>query len=108
MKTGDMTDLQVRIRLAGLLDWDYIETLDDIPFGLPPAKRCFPSPIELPDYPQDLNAMHEAENACVTGTLLDDEDYEKCLMNVLGPRGNPIRATARQRAEALIEVMELR
>jgi len=69
--------------------------------------------LELPDYPNDLNAMHEAEKS-----LTKDErwHYVKDLLSVVGG-GNlddygdlPIKAitaTAAQKAEAFLKAKKL-
>lgn len=64
-----------------------------------------------PDYPNDLNAMHEAvvfakEHAWERGETPEDfmERYSEILEQVV--RGWEIEATARQRAEAFVVTME--
>lgn len=65
----------------------------------------------LPDYLNDLNAMHEAEShlGCVLDTDGDGElesDYERQLAQVMKPRGWRIYyATAAQRAEAFLRTI---
>ncbi len=60
--------------------------------------------MELPDYPTDLNAMHEAEKV-----LTDDEKkwhhYRDWLFVVCEPHRNVINAAAAQRAEAFLRTL---
>ena len=66
---------------------------------------------EVPDYPHDLNAMHEAENAL---TLEEHSYYRENLAMVVGftdisPNGGRayVSATAAQRAEAFLKTLGL-
>ena len=56
-----------------------------------------------PKYCTDLNAIHEAEKALVNQFTLLEEAYWRSLEYV---KPHPIYATARQRAEALVAVIE--
>lgn len=65
--------------------------------------------FDIPDYPNDLNAMREAEE------FLKQNDWSKfCEMNeilackVLKPNEHIFHATAEQRAEAFIRTIEKR
>jgi len=72
----------------------------------------------LPDYPNDLNAMHEAEKLLETGhDGSQADDYQQALWYIVNP-GIPfskkddvsylqklISATAQQRAEAFCKVI---
>lgn len=60
---------------------------------------------EVPDYCNDLNAMHEAEKV-----LISPASYTECLRLVVGPYGaasifDYAHATARQRAEAFLKTL---
>lgn len=57
----------------------------------------------IPDYCTDLNAMHEAEEVLGSEALF--EAYYLKLYDVTHSTLWPIRATARQRAEAFLRVM---
>ena len=69
------------------------------PYGVPPRRGY---EVSLPNYTQDLNAMHEAEKVIMHADLLfeygmhisTDHDYEHLL-----------RATAAQRAEAFLRTI---
>jgi hypothetical protein len=61
---------------------------------------------ELPDYLNDLNAMHDAESAL---NLSQWDTYEAHLKAITAQAGvySPIRATAAQRAEAFRKTLSL-
>jgi hypothetical protein len=59
-------------------------------------------PREIPDYLNDLNAMHEAEKTLDTGALWSA--YRFYLDRVCG-EDEAISATARQRAEAYLRAI---
>lgn len=65
---------------------------------------------EVPNYPECLNAMHEAEEERF-GDWGDHSDlwhlYEVNLRNVCGMRNHWMSATARQRAEAFLRTLNL-
>ena len=54
---------------------------------------------DCPDYPTDLNAMHEAEKVL---TLPERRKYRKTLLGHCEPASIAIHATAAQRAEAFL------
>ena len=70
----------------------------------------------IPDYPQDLNAMHEVEEMLVGILLKYGQEatcrYEYVLADVIGCHASTmfrwklLHATARQRAEAFVLTME--
>jgi len=53
----------------------------------------------IPDYCNDLNAMHEAEK------MLNPAQIEDYVIEVMGFSHEPIFATARQRAEAFLRTL---
>jgi hypothetical protein len=57
----------------------------------------------IPNYPNDLNAMHEAENGLSEDKIFN---YSHNLYNVVVPQSTqPFRATAQQRSEALCRTL---
>jgi hypothetical protein len=61
--------------------------------------------MPIPDYLQDLNAMHEAEN---TLSVRDKQGYISILRNICTVAGCwPETATAAQRARAFLETLGL-
>ena len=62
--------------------------------------------FNLPDYCDDLNAMHEAEKTLDAEQL--NYSYSHALYNIVVPLNQqPFRATARQRAEAFLKTKGL-
>lgn len=61
---------------------------------------------QLPDYLNDLNAMHDAES---TLNLNQWDAYESHLKSITAQAGiySPIRATAAHRAEAFLRTLSL-
>jgi hypothetical protein len=115
-----LSDDELRIKVAELCGWKNIEPYR--PNGCQLFKDLFGLHIgmfgRLPDYPNDLNAMHEAEKLLITCPRLDSTDtikgrtdwYSSDLMRVMGgARRSSLfsisHATARQRAEAFVLTM---
>lgn len=117
----EMTDEELRIKVAELCGWKRREVFE--PSFADPSKlvsrgRKWHNPINdlpqrLPDYPNDLNAMHEAEKA-----LTDDEHsrFSDHLGSILcdgkyyhwsdgGAMRGFVSATAHQRAEAFVKTL---
>lgn len=63
---------------------------------------------DLPDYLNDLNAMHEAEKVCqkIMHDRQDDYAYFDCLIRIV-KHNFPVSATAAQRAEAFLRTLNL-
>ena len=101
-----MTNEQINIAIAEVCGWKYEKNETHAPDG---AFWWSKNP-EFPDYCNDLNAMHEAENR-----LLSDEKesywyhlYEKCDRSVFSrveDNYKMIRSSARQRAEAFLKTI---
>jgi hypothetical protein len=58
----------------------------------------------LPDYCNDLNAMHEAENVFGGVYSIKSYEYEDWLQSII-EHNQTWRATARQRAEAFLKTI---
>ena len=111
-----MTDEQINIAIAEACGWSNIQDSDYKPFGKAQLVGRHPSGsyqnlLRLPDYLNDLNAMHEAWE---TLTLAKKRQFETELYRVIICDGDYNRnddamkitnATARQRAEALLETL---
>jgi len=108
-----MSDQEINIAIAEACGWAEIDGLSAKGLmGKPPGKLC--SFDYLPDYCNDLNAMHEA----VIKTFQDASmqlDYSRMLIFVI-KKSSPIckrffsdfdlaNATARQRAEAFLRMI---
>lgn len=67
-------------------------------------------PRRLPDYLNDLNAMHEAEKI-LDGDIYDGGSlrysYARELYKLCPPEEQPLRATAENRAEAFLKTLNL-
>ncbi len=114
-----MTPEQQRIKIAkacGWTDFNSAKHEGAIQYGRKPLSR-FDS-WEIPDYLNDLNAMHEAEKTLndddlyLYGNILDGITHSKipmCYVN--GPKAGMypelFRATAAQRAEAFLKTLNL-
>ena len=93
-----MTDQQQRIRIAKACGFDeshWLELGGGIVFGTSGS---------LPDYPNDLNAMHEAEVVIIKSGYTAIRTYEDLLQKQIA---NIIFATAAQRAEAFLRTLNL-
>ena len=104
-----MTDHKINVAIAEACGWTEFHTEDFTEMGvpcfvqmaLPPGFIHIENSMPLPNYCNDLNAMHEAEDELsgnqymVYATILDS--VEGSLFG--------IRATARQRAEAFLRVL---
>lgn len=111
-----MTNDEIRIKIAEACGWTHVEKEEGgAIYGYPKTKPMFDSCrlFKIPDYLNDLNAMHEAEKA-----LTDEQDleYSESLEQVVGARfnsknGEDMRrlrsATAAQRAEAFLRTLNL-
>jgi hypothetical protein len=60
---------------------------------------------DLPDYLNDLNAMHEVEESLGGSTDYKWSGYCTHLLDVCGEMGSRIHATAAQRAEAYLRTI---
>ena len=109
-----------RIAIAEFCGWRQSRNCKDKffpPTAKPwPNEGCFACPTELPDYLNDLNAMHEAEKGLtahqweVMFSLLIKIRWRDASEEERKGSGNqlalsPARATAEQRAEALLKTI---
>ncbi len=94
-----MTNKQINIAIAEACGWADIKHGR----GLRPVAKEFndESKSFIPDYCNDLNAMHEAEKLLNTNELW--ENYKACILNWMT---EPVCATASQRAEAFLRTIE--
>jgi hypothetical protein len=107
-----MTDEEKQIAIAQACGWKELEIEDFSESGVP----CFillgtnstGTRLMPPDYLNDLNAMHEAEKACLKIMHEKGDDYAFHDALILVTRNaNPIHATAAQRAEAFLMTLGL-
>jgi len=95
-----MTDEQINKAIAEACGWRVERLWTGEPHGKPIGEQ---GPFrELPDYCNDLNAMHEAEKVLIDlGWAVLDYDEELFLI-IPARKWN---ATARQRAEAFLKTL---
>jgi hypothetical protein len=88
-----MRDEQINIAIAEACGWKEEE------FGPSWYQSC----TKMPDYCNDLNAMHEAEKRLLSGYWMR---YCECLNCLLGKSVYAsVHATARDRAEAFLKTI---
>jgi hypothetical protein len=94
-----------RIKIAEAVGWKKLKDFSDSGWPLlltPPEKPNKKWYLEaIPDYLNDLNAMHKAEEMLGATQM---HHYGQWLQNVYGPI---YRATAEQRAEAFLKTLNL-
>jgi hypothetical protein len=108
-----MNDDQIRIAIAEWCGWHFTENGD--PYKLNSTNRpvYFTKGMEaVPDYPNDLNAVHEAEGRLTDFTEM--QTYLRKLKNIVAQSHEwedlmccwcITHATARQRCEALLKTI---
>ena len=98
-----MSDNEIRIAIAEACKWTISGETNSSEFhsiqGFPKGGNLTDKQVEIPDYPNDLNAMHEAEGS-LDGTTRTAYLYQ--LAQVTGDDGfefsdRSVCATARQR-----------
>ena len=99
-----MNKQEQRIAIAEACGWK-CSPLEDYQWECPNSGDCEDN---VPDYLNDLNAMHEAEKVAINHGKLNQDDYlyfdtlvSVCL------QAHPFNATAVQRAEAFLKTLNL-
>jgi hypothetical protein len=87
-----MTDEKINIAIAEACGWTDTKIVNE-------GGKLMYGQTEIPDYCNDLNAMHEAEGVLTIDALT--EYRVQLSMFVIAP----FRATARQRAEAFLKTI---
>ena len=103
-----MTDNEINAAIAEACWWTELEIYtaghpqDDVLVGFAPDGHKCKTPV--PDYANDLNAMHEAEK-----TLTKEEfgDYYRRLRRIATPPAGCIHTSAPRRAEAFLRTKGL-
>lgn len=115
-----LSDEELRVRVAKLCGYKKRTTPETYEFMWAPGhisvladgwwedpKGCVMGEKCLPDYPADLNAMHEAERALIFGPRLEHSDRVFLFSNYLTGVVHPnCFASARQRAEAFVLTLD--
>jgi len=94
-----MTNEQINIAIAEACGWKYEKNETHAPDG----SFWWSKEPEIPDYCNDLNAMHEAEKVFDTA-LYCRYINELCDLTIKG-NNSMYMATARQRAEAFLKTI---
>jgi hypothetical protein len=92
-----MTDEQINAAIAEACGWTKINV--EHRSGISPTNRLMMGAEFFPKYTKDLNAMHEAEQT------LSPKEFVTYIEEVMELYYEPMRATARQRAEAFIRTL---
>lgn len=99
-----MTDQEINEEIAEACGWKipdgFVNYVID-PSGKTRFFHPMMEPAPLPDYCNDLNAMHEAENTLSFKTKIDEYYIHLCSTS----GAMPCYATARQRAEAFLRTL---
>lgn len=95
-----MTNEQQRIEIAKACGWEWHQTDGGGCYVTPDKMGSVREWHSLPDYTTDLNAMHHAEEVLTRGRM-----YEYFLNLPGRSHHDNIRATAAQRAEALLKTI---
>jgi len=97
-----MTDEQINAAIAEARGWtDIVNNPDFGLMGIDPSTHGLRTCV--PYYANDLNAMHEAEETLNTDELF--EQYYLTLYETTRSTRWPVRAKARQRAEAFLRTL---
>lgn len=109
-----MNDLEQEIAIAKACGWEHTKTVnnpDPSAYGRHPIYTADVTwDLPLPDYLNDLNAMHEAETALSEvqfGDYFDELESQMPFARPQHKRRHVCSATARQRAEALLKTLNL-
>jgi hypothetical protein len=96
-----MSEKQINIAIAEACGWQFA-TFKEI-FAKPPNGGGWQYKEKIPDYCNDLNAMHEAEKRLLSGYWMR---YCECVTYLLGKSiYASVHATARHRAEAFLKTI---
>ena len=107
-----MTPTEQRVALAEWMGWSCIETAEgSFVYGYPPEGTIVGNTIELPDFLNDLNAVHVAEKKL---NPAEGARFYWMLAQVVNPlqmadkiEFDLVHATAPQRCEALLRCLNL-
>jgi hypothetical protein len=104
---ASMTNHKINVAIAETCGWTEFHTEDFTEMGvpcfvqmaLPPRFMHIENSMPLPDYCTDLNAMHEAEK------VLTFDEWDIYCVHLGDTQPSCAKATARQRAEALLRTL---
>ena len=102
-----MTEEQQRIAIAEACGWKNVDAGAGRVWGFTTRHKGTPSEsdvcVDVPNYLNDLNAMHEAERTMGDPQLWDE--YQSYLSDAMRNIGWIYHATAAQRAEAFLKTI---
>ena len=102
-----MTEEQQRIAIAEACGWKNVDAGAGRVWGFTSRHKGTPSEsdvcVDVPNYLNDLNAMHEAERTMGDPQLWDE--YQSYLSDAMRNIGWIYHATAAQRAEAFLKTI---
>ena len=103
-----MTPEAQRIAIVEVCGWKHNGLGPKDSLHHPTNCQCFSGPsCSLPDYLNDLNAMHEAVETLRNLPGSEWFDFQQILKEECGSTMNCIQATAAQRAEAFLRTLNL-
>jgi|688.fasta_scaffold240790_6 hypothetical protein len=92
-----------RIAIAEACGWNYIDSKTIYPRGIKDGVT-----LELPNYLNDLNAMHEAEEVLTPNQRIEYMEWLGMCSDDYGHKvWTYVHSTAAQRAEALLKALDL-
>jgi protein associated with RNAse G/E len=108
-----MTPEKQRIAIAEACGWTEIQPSEYAPFGKPYLVGRSPNKfvenlLNIPDFRNDLNAMHDAEKMLDVNIESEDSpryEYSRQVYRIVESRRQPFRSTAAQRAEAFLRTI---
>jgi hypothetical protein len=99
----NMNKEKQRIAIAEACGWNYIDSKTIYPRGIKDGVT-----LELPNYLNDLNAMHEAEEVLTPNQRIEYMEWLGMCSDDYGHKvWTYVHSTAAQRAEALLKALDL-
>ena len=100
-----MTETEQNEAIAVFCGWKKLVPDGSRPWGArAPGDKCYYSVHELPDYLNDLNAVHDAE-CLLTESMRIIYVNHLCETQTLGSKFFQVHFTAKQRCEALLRAI---
>ena len=100
-----MTNLEINIAIAEMCGWGFLSK--DKFIVIPPNSPYSVQPLStIPDYVNDLNAMHDAEKVLTSEQINEYADWLLVICNSASSKNQHwFNATASQRAEAFLRTI---
>ena len=97
-----MSPEKQRIAIAEACGWQDCHATGGLPCGIAPSETQH---RQVPDYPNDLNAMHKALGHCLGDCEIKWHAYRINLGDIIEPHRHILHVTAAQQAEALLRML---